>query len=48
MVAVHFWLCFLDSITNLLRSAGFQSFGIVSVVQEKMGHTSEDKEVDGH
>jgi len=37
MVAVHFWLCFPDSITNLLRSAGFQSFRIASVVEGKMG-----------
>jgi len=37
MVAVHFWLCFPDFITVLLRSAGFQSFGIASVVQGKLG-----------
>ena len=32
MAAVHFWLCFPDSITNLLRFAGFQIFRIASVV----------------
>jgi len=28
MAAVLFWLCFLDSITDLLRSIVFQNFGL--------------------
>ena len=43
MVVVHFWLCYPDFITYLLRSVGFQNFRIASIMQEKMGNTSVDK-----